>query len=211
MTINFMGLIGPLGAMPNYVTELIAGASARKDHTMLEFLNIFNHRLTSFFYQAWEKNHFTVAYERDHSDPLTACLYAMIGFGTPGIRDRQPVEDEAFIFYSGLFGSFPNPRWRWNRCWAIISTFRWNWSRSSAPGARWPDPTSASSAATFPESTMLGFGAVVGRRGLGSGIARAAQARAVDAGAVQRFPAHRQSLARVAGDCSQLLRERSGI
>jgi type VI secretion system protein ImpH len=107
MTINFMGLIGPLGALPNYVTELIAARQRAKDHTMLAFLNIFNHRLTSFFYQAWEKNHFTVAYERDHSDPFTACLYALIGFGTKGIRDRQPVEDEAFIFYSGLYGLIP--------------------------------------------------------------------------------------------------------
>ena len=62
-----MGLIGPLGVLPNYVTELIAAASARRITTMLEFLNIFNHRLTSFFYQAWEKNHFTVAYERDRT------------------------------------------------------------------------------------------------------------------------------------------------
>jgi type VI secretion system protein ImpH len=107
MIINFMGLIGPLGALPNYVTELVAARGRAKDHAILEFFNIFNHRLTSFFYQAWEKNHFTVAYERDRGDPLTACLYSMIGFGTKGIRDRQPVEDESFIYYSGLFGLLP--------------------------------------------------------------------------------------------------------
>ena len=48
-----------------------------------------------------------MAYERDRRDPVTACLFAMIGFGTKGIRDRQPVEDEAFIYYSGLFGLMP--------------------------------------------------------------------------------------------------------
>jgi type VI secretion system protein ImpH len=107
MTVNFMGLVGPLGALPNYVTELIAARLRAKDQTMLAFLNIFNHRLTSFFYQAWEKNHFTVAYERDRSDPLTSMLYAMVGFGTKGIRERQPVEDEAYIYYSGLYGLIP--------------------------------------------------------------------------------------------------------
>jgi type VI secretion system protein ImpH len=48
-----------------------------------------------------------VGYERDRGDPLTAMLYSMVGFGTKGIRDRQPVEDEAFIYYSGLFALMP--------------------------------------------------------------------------------------------------------
>ena len=87
---------------------------------------------------------------------------AMIGFGTPGIRERQPVEDETFIYYSGLLGSFPNRRWRWSPCWAIISMCRWKWSRSSEPGARLAEPDLCESAATIPESTMLGFGAVAG-------------------------------------------------
>lgn len=107
MVINFMGLIGPLGALPNYITELIGARLRAKDSTLLEFLNLFNHRLTSFFYQAWEKSHFTVAYERDRADPVTAILYSLIGFGTPGLRDRQPVEDEALIYYSGLYGPIP--------------------------------------------------------------------------------------------------------
>ena len=107
MRINFLGLIGPVGVLPNYITELVASRLREHDPTLLAFLDIFNHRLTSFFYQAWEKNHFTVAYERDRNDPLTACLMALIGFGTPGLRQRQPVEDEAFLFYSGLFAMAP--------------------------------------------------------------------------------------------------------
>jgi type VI secretion system protein ImpH len=107
MTVNFMGVVGPLGTLPNYVTELIISRLRAKDPTILAFLDIFNHRLTSFFYQAWEKNHFTVAYERDRSDPMTERLYSLVGFGTKGIRGRQPVEDEAYIYYSGLFGLIP--------------------------------------------------------------------------------------------------------
>jgi type VI secretion system protein ImpH len=161
MNINFMGLVGPLGALPNYVTELIAARIRAKDHTMLAFLNIFNHRLTSFFYQAWEKNHFTVAYERDHTDPLTACLYAMIGFGTKGIRDRQPVDDEAFIFYSGLFGLIPKSALALECVLGDyfdipveIEPFVGTWRTLAAPDL--------CEFGGVPESTMLGFGAVVG-------------------------------------------------
>jgi type VI secretion system protein ImpH len=107
MSVNFMGLIGPLGVLPAHMTELALARLRARDHTLVDFLDIFNHRLTSFFYQAWEKYHFTVAYERDRNDPLTSCLYALIGMGTPGLRNRQPVPDEALLFYSGLFGMLP--------------------------------------------------------------------------------------------------------
>jgi type VI secretion system protein ImpH len=107
MDIDFMGLIGPLGAMPVHITELVLQRMRAKDFAMRDFFNMFNHRLTSFFYQAWEKHHFTVGYERNQNDPVTNILYSIIGFGTPGLRLRQPVRDEGFIFYSGLFGLAP--------------------------------------------------------------------------------------------------------
>jgi type VI secretion system protein ImpH len=162
MEINFMGLIGPLGALPNYVTELIAARIRAHDTALLDFLNIFNHRLTSFFYQAWEKNHFTVAYERDRSDPVTACLFSLVGFGMPGIRNRQPVEDESFIFYSGLYGLIPKSALALESVLGDyfdipveVEPFVGTW-RSLA------EPDQCVFGGEVPESTMLGFGAVVG-------------------------------------------------
>ena len=162
MTVNFMGLIGPLGAMPNYITELISGRLRVKDHTMLAFFNMFNHRLISFFYQAWQKNHFMVAYERDRSDPVTACRYAMVGFGTKGIRNRQPVEDEAFIYYSGLFGLIPKSALALESVLGDyfdipveLEPFIGTWRTLGEPDlCEFEGP--------YPESTMLGLGAVVG-------------------------------------------------
>ncbi len=162
MDINFMGVIGPLGVLPNYVTELAAARARAKDHTMLEFFNLFNHRMVSFFYQAWEKNHYFVAYERDRSDPVTASLYAMIGFGTKGIRGRQPVEDEAFLYYSGLFGLMPKSSLALESVLADyfdvpveLEPFVGTW-RTLGP------PDQCEFGGENPESTSLGFGAVVG-------------------------------------------------
>ena len=162
MEVNFMGLIGPLGVLPNYLTELVASRVRAHDKTLLEFLNIFNHRLISFFYQAWEKNHFTVAYERDRKDPITESLYALIGFGTPGLRDRQPVEDELFVFYSGLFSLIPKSAMALE---AVLGDY------FDVPVEIQPfvgcwrslDERDQCTFDTEPlESTMLGFGAVVG-------------------------------------------------
>jgi len=162
MTVNFMGLIGPLGALPNYITELIAARVRHKDRTLLEFLDLFNHRLTSFFYQAWEKSHFTVAYERDRSDPVTASLFSMIGFGTKGIRNRQPVEDEAFIHYAGLFGLMPKSPLALESMLGDyfdipveLEPFIGTWCSLS-------EPDQCEFGGEVLESTVLGFGAVVG-------------------------------------------------
>ena len=162
MTVNFMGLIGPQGTLPNYITELIAGRVRVRDTALLDFLNIFNHRLISLFYKAWEKNHFTVAYERDRNDPVTKALFSLIGFGTPGLLGRQPVEDESFIYYSGLFGMLPKSSVALE---AMLSDY-FDIAVEVVPFVgTWRslgEPDQCVFGAEVPESTMLGFGAVVG-------------------------------------------------
>ena len=107
MTVNFLGLTGPVGALPNYMTELIGLRVRAHDTALRDFIDIFNHRLLSFFYQAWLKHHSIIAYERDAADPVTECLFCLVGIGTPGLRARQAVKDESLIYYSGLLAPVP--------------------------------------------------------------------------------------------------------
>lgn len=103
MTINFLGLVGPLGILPLHYTELAIDRLRAHDRSFLEFLNIFHHRATSHFYRAWEKHQFLIGYERNRNDALTGMLYDVVGLGTPKLRNRQPFEDEALLFYGGFF------------------------------------------------------------------------------------------------------------
>ncbi|HYZ84160.1 MAG TPA: type VI secretion system baseplate subunit TssG [Bryobacteraceae bacterium] len=103
MMINFMGLTGPMGTLPLYYSELIRERLRQKDRTMLAFFDLFNHRMISFFYQAWEKYRFAIAYERGERDRLTLRLLDFIGLGTKGLQRRQAVRDDALLFYTGLF------------------------------------------------------------------------------------------------------------
>jgi type VI secretion system protein ImpH len=107
MIINFMGLTGPLGVLPLYYTEMIIERLRHKDTALRDFFDIFNHRMVSLFYQAWEKYRFTVAYERGERDRFSHHLMDLIGMGTPGLENRLAVRDDSLLFYSGLLSLHP--------------------------------------------------------------------------------------------------------
>jgi type VI secretion system protein ImpH len=112
MTVAFMGLIGPLGVLPRHYTELVQERVRRKDSALYDFLDLFNHRLISLFYRAWEKHRFPIAHEQAVSrgewpDRFSQYLFDAIGLGTNGLRGRQAVGDEVFLYYAGLLGQHP--------------------------------------------------------------------------------------------------------
>jgi type VI secretion system protein ImpH len=112
MTVAFMGLTGPLGVLPRHYTELLIERARRKDSTLRDFLDLFNHRLISLFYRAWEKYRFPIGYERAVAqqrgyDDFSLNIFDLIGMGTKGLRGRLQIGDEALLFYAGLLGQRP--------------------------------------------------------------------------------------------------------
>ena len=107
MKVNFMGLTGPEGVLPLYYTSLLAERTRSGDRSAVDFFDIFNHRIISLFYLAWEKYRFSVAYEREGLDPFSHHLMDLIGLGTPGLQNRLPVLDDSLLYYSGLLAQRP--------------------------------------------------------------------------------------------------------
>jgi type VI secretion system protein ImpH len=102
LTVEFMGLCAAVSVMPATYTEFLLARAREKDHVMEDFLNIFNHRMISFFYRGWEKYRFFVEYERSKDDRLSARLMDLIGLGTEGLRHRGGVPDDAYLNYVAL-------------------------------------------------------------------------------------------------------------
>src|SRR5262249_24799324 len=85
-----------------------------RDFSLRDFLDLFNHRLISLFYRAWEKYSLPFTHERSRldnfggePDPVTQGLYCLVGLGTTGLRGRMEIDDEVFLHFSGHFAHFP--------------------------------------------------------------------------------------------------------
>jgi type VI secretion system protein ImpH len=110
IVVNFMGLTGPQGVLPLFYSQMIIERIRAKDTGMAAFFDIFNHRMISLFYRAWEKYRFAIAYERqdpEERDRVTHVLLHLIGIGTEGLTTRQAFPDEALLFYTGLLSLHP--------------------------------------------------------------------------------------------------------
>lgn len=111
MRVNFMSLTGCMGVMPYHYTELILQRLKLKDESLVHFLDLFNHRLISLFYQAGTKYYLPLEYERKKlnvgskrpRDVQTQALLSLLGLGTNGLNSRLQIKDESLLFYGGLF------------------------------------------------------------------------------------------------------------
>lgn len=108
MTVNFIGLTGPIGVLPHPYTELVRERASYKDTALWAFLDLFHHRFTSLFYRAWEKYRFPIAFERSGEDAFTEYLFDLIGMGTTGLRGRMTVRDQVLLLYAGLIAQKPH-------------------------------------------------------------------------------------------------------
>jgi len=132
----FMGLTGPSSVLPRHYTELLCkierDVRTPEKHALRDWLDLFNHRMVSLFYRAWEKYRFYIPFERGdydgaEPDPFTDALFSLIGLGPSPLRRRlrivapgdvdeygEPkdrvlaqVEDLVLLHFSGLLGHRP--------------------------------------------------------------------------------------------------------
>jgi type VI secretion system protein ImpH len=162
MRVNFMGVIGPQGLLPIYYTELVMDRIRAKDPTLLDFLDIFHHRIISLFYRVWQKYRFQVAYEQGEGDQFSQYLLSLIGLGAPALQHRQQIPDQSLLCYAGLFAQ--QPRSALGLELILLDYFGVPVKVEQFLGA-WYSLDKSSQCDlddTFFDSQQLGFGAVVG-------------------------------------------------
>jgi type VI secretion system protein ImpH len=98
LLVNFIGLVGQSGALPEPYTELLLERLYAKDKTLLDFLSIFEHRLLQLFYDGGTASNYYMNYEVGLPHQTTDLLQAFTG--------QKPEESsEPSMYYAGLFGT----------------------------------------------------------------------------------------------------------
>ncbi len=77
MAVNFLSLYGTASPLPDHYSEeiLYEGEDAPSRH----FLDLFNHRLVSLYYEAWQKYRYFVQFQYDAMDLLSQRMYSLGG------------------------------------------------------------------------------------------------------------------------------------
>ena len=110
LAVNFIGISGAMGVMPFHYTETLLQRLKVRDKSLEDFVELFNHRIISLFFQASSKYRLALEYERaklysatkTKDSKHTNALLSLLGIGTRHLQNRQNISDESFIFYSGL-------------------------------------------------------------------------------------------------------------
>ncbi|MEM9666292.1 MAG: type VI secretion system baseplate subunit TssG [Bacteroidota bacterium] len=85
ITATFLGLYGIDSPLPAPLHEDIA-LERQEGDVLRAFLDIFNHRLYSYFYRAWKKYRPALNYRPGTVDPHQRRLRALAGLATPGVQ-----------------------------------------------------------------------------------------------------------------------------
>jgi type VI secretion system protein ImpH len=102
MDVTFMGLIGPSGVLPHWYNELCLERVKNKDSSLVDFLDMFHHRLISLFYLAWKRSRITVNFQSGGNDRFSARLRSLIGLGSGSGTLPQGIRAESLLYFSGL-------------------------------------------------------------------------------------------------------------
>src|SRR3984893_12828010 len=102
MYVNFLGMFGPNGPLPQQLTDF-ARDRLRNAHdpTLARFMDIFHHRMLSFFYRAWATNEKSVDFDRSDNARYADYFGSFFGIGTPSLQDRDSVADWIKVHFSG--------------------------------------------------------------------------------------------------------------
>lgn len=166
MAVAFLGLYGPSATLPTVYTELIIERLGKGDRTLAAFLDLFNHRMVSLFYRAWEKYRPAIARERGESDDRFADhLYALMGLGISPLRNRLAVADAALLPAAGLFAQRRRPAVALE---AILSDYFGRPVTVESFQGRWlhldPDDCSKLSRPSLGSNNQLGLSLVLGTK-----------------------------------------------
>ncbi len=104
LKVYFFGAFGPNGPLPLHLTEYARNRIRHaKDDSFAEFVDIFHHRLLSFFYRAWADKEPTVQLDRPDHDRFSFYIGSLAGLAEASQRHRDKISDHFKFHFAANF------------------------------------------------------------------------------------------------------------
>ena len=103
LVVNFMGLYGIAAPSPVYLTELLNYEDMDAE-PLRDFLDLFNHRLLSLFFRAWQKYRYPYRYEPGAVDSFSSYVFSFAGLRENEVRRETHLPTPRLLKYTGLLG-----------------------------------------------------------------------------------------------------------
>ncbi len=107
MSVNFWGIAGLQGPLPTSYTEQIIDRIYKKDKSLRDFLDIFNHRLISILHRIRKKYWVGLSITRPPATDIGQCLLSLIGLKDQQLAQSINIPTHSLLYYSGLFWQQP--------------------------------------------------------------------------------------------------------
>jgi type VI secretion system protein ImpH len=117
---HVIGLFGPAGVLPHHDRDMVTGGEPNM--LMRDFLDIFNSRAITLFFQAWLANRYDVSLEMhrrgiyDKEDAFSMILLSLCGLGLPSTRNQRLFSDDVYASSVGLLSRPVRPASTIRRC-----------------------------------------------------------------------------------------------
>lgn len=100
--VQFLGLLGPQGALPLATTDEAYGWWLARDDSFPRFLDLLNHRFLQLFFRTWSDARPIAQHDRPREDRFVTYIGSAIGLGSPIFRDLDSVPDAGKLAFAGL-------------------------------------------------------------------------------------------------------------
>ena len=119
VTVSFIGLNGAAGVLPYHYSQMVLARLKDNDETMMNFFDLFHHRVISNYVRASIKYRLPFQHEifsrfRSHvklpqsstrveKDAISRSISCLVGLGGYHVQNRQSIDDRTLMYYGGQF------------------------------------------------------------------------------------------------------------
>lgn len=105
LQLSFLGLQGSQSPLPGYYLDSLATEYLHKETKLVDFMDLFNHRLSLLLHQIWRKYRYYINYRTNGTDDFSNRMFALVGLVHKSTRNKLSVNHSKMLAYAGILSS----------------------------------------------------------------------------------------------------------